>query len=470
MSRRRRLTTSARVALAVTVALAVGVFALSSMAYFRVADRLRADVDRSLMREAEAYSAALAQPARVGTSDLTGSTRVYLQARSATPSSTRPVLLVRFASGHVLSTADLRLERATANRTALDPGTARRAFVDLVYLGVRYRAATVPVLGPAGVTVAVFEAALPTEGVTALLAELLYTLAGVGALVIVVGAGLSVWAARASLAPLRHAADTTARVTQSSLAERVDYDGPNDEVGALVSSVNSMLDRLELAFGEQRRFVADASHELRTPLQVVSGHLEILEHDAMTPEERADELALLSDEVGRMSRLVDDLLALARLESSTRPHQPLEVSTLLQEAAARGRALGDRTVRVEAELDLWVGGDPDQLMQALLNLVSNAVEHTSDGGTIVLSACARAHTVRISVADDGRGIRREDLTRLFDRFYRSGGPRPGSSGGSGLGLAITKRLVELHGGRISAENRLQSGAVFTIILPRTETP
>jgi two-component system OmpR family sensor kinase len=232
-----------------------------------------------------------------------------------------------------------------------------------------------------------------------------------------------------------------------------------------------MLDRLEAAFGEQRRFTADASHELRTPLAVVSGHVDMLRDVRMGRAERAEELALISDEVARMGRLVDDLLALARLESAAPgAHQPLDVSSLLEEAAARGRGLGTRVMTVTASPGLWVSGNPDQLMQALLNLVSNAVTHTADGGAITLAAQPRGDRVRITVTDAGPGIRRDDLPRVFDRFYRVQGPRGESSGGSGLGLAITRRLVELHGGTITVANRPHTGAVFTIDLRRIDSP
>jgi two-component system OmpR family sensor kinase len=281
---------------------------------------------------------------------------------------------------------------------------------------------------------------------------------------------LSAMAARTSLAPLRHASETAGRITQARLAERIAYSGPSDEVGCLVAAVNAMLDRLESAFREQRRFLADASHELRTPLAIVSGHIEIVNREDLAPEERAEELALVADEVARMGRLVDDMLALARLETgAARPFQLLEVKTLLQEAAGRGRVLGERRFRVESEADLWVYGEPDQLMQALLNLINNAVAHTDERSEITLTASGTKETVGIGVADEGRGIRPEDLDRVFDRFFRASGTR-GVGGGSGLGLAIVKRLVEMHGGVVEAENRTLGGAIFTITLPRAEEP
>jgi signal transduction histidine kinase len=463
---------SARVALAVTLVLAVGVLALSLAAYWRVSASLADDLDRNLLREAEAFAGAIA-PGVAADADLRAATRTYLTARDQASSTTRPVLLVYFASGTpaVISNSSLLLENATGNATALSAATAKAAFIDLRLGREGYRATTVPVRASDGQVVAVFEAALPTSTIHALSTELLVTMLGIGLVVVALGALVAVWAAGASLSPLAKTAATAARITQSSLAERIDYAGPDDEVGLMVASINEMLDRLEAAFGEQRRFTADASHELRTPLAVVSGHVDMLRGVHLSPAEREEEIALISDEVARMGRLVNDLLALARLESAAPGNrQPLDVSALLQEAAARGRGLGKRAMTVKPAPGLWVSGDPDQLMQALLNLVGNAVAHTADGGVITLAAQARGDRARITVSDDGPGIRREDLPRVFDRFYRVQGPRGGSSGGSGLGLAITRRLVELHGGTITAANRPQAGAVFTIDLRRIPAP
>jgi signal transduction histidine kinase len=472
VSRRKRLTVSARVAVAVAAVLAFGVLALSVAAYARVAGQLSADLDRSLLREAEAYNAALS-PSVAGGSDLRAATRAYLNARAQSFSGTYPVLLVRFASGSplVISNSDLLLETAPGNATALDPRTAHSQFLDLTINGVAYRAATVPIHATSGGVEGVFEAALPSAPTRDLGVQVLITLLGVAVLVIGVGTLIAVLAARASLRPLTKAAATASRVTQSSLTERIDYDGPDDEVGRMVASTNAMLDRLEGAFGEQRKFTADASHELRTPLAVISGHVDMLRDVEMGEQERAEELALIADEVARMARLVDDLLSLARLEAGApTPHQPLEMASLLEEAAARGRGLGDRDIRVSADLGLWVNGDPDQLMQAFLNLVGNAVAHTTDGSLIALGAAGDGSRVTVTIADDGPGIRAEDLERVFDRFYRAQGPRPGNGGGSGLGLAITERLIELHGGTIAAGNRPEGGAAFTVRLPRIPAP
>jgi two-component system OmpR family sensor kinase len=289
--------------------------------------------------------------------------------------------------------------------------------------------------------------------------------------IVLLGAALSAVIAQASLRPLRHAAHTASGVTFTSLGRRMDYDGPDDEVGRMVSALNAMLGRLEGSFAEQRRFVADASHELRTPLAVVRGHLELLAREQVPEEERAETLALVFDELDRMGRLVNDLLQLARLEAGpARPYQPLELTTLVSEAVARARALGRSEVTQRCDGPVWVDGDPDELTQALLNLLRNAIDHTPDTGTVSVTCADAGASARVEVTDTGPGIRPDDLPRVFDRFYRAQGPRSAETGGSGLGLAITKRLVELHGGRISARNRAGGGAAFTIDLPRRDAP
>jgi two-component system OmpR family sensor kinase len=468
---RDRLTTSARVALTVTFVLALGVTALSGISYFSVRQRLNVDLDRTLMRETEAFATAMGSAAGQDPAfDLRTAARTYLETRSAVASVSRPVLLVRFPNGKVVSNSDVLLEQAVANRGALDTTGAVRAYVEFTYRNEAYRAAVVPIKGATGINIGVFEAALPLGPSRDLGSQLLRILAVASTLVVLLGALLSAMAARTSLAPLRQAAGTAGRITQARLAERIVYDGPADEVGSLVAAVNEMLDRLESAFREQRRFLADASHELRTPLAIVSGHIEIVTREDLSPAERTEELAVVADEVARMGRLVDDMLALARLEvGAARPFQLLEVGTLLQEAAGRGRVLGERRYTVAAEPSLWVYGEPDQLMQTLLNLINNAVPHTPEGSQIALSATGTRETVSISIADSGRGIRPEDVERVFDRFFRAAGPR-GAGGGSGLGLAIVKRLVEIHGGTIEAANRAEGGAVFTITLPRAAKP
>lgn len=450
-----------------TVALGVGVITLAVASYAVVDRSLSADIDRTLLRETEAYMAAVTSAAATTeTAGLIDISREYLTARTTEAMGSHPILTLRLIGGRTLANSETKIELAEGNRTLPDAG-----FSTVTLDGDEFRVATARVLGPDGSAVGVYQAALATGYSRSIATNLGLTLALAGVVIVVVGAALSVWVARASLAPLREVSKTAERIGHTSLANRVPYDGPRDEVGTLVASFNSMLDRLEAAFGEQRRFVADASHELRTPLAVVQGNLDLIKHPNTSAEEKAAALEAVREETGRLERLVNDLLALARLDAGTRrPFQLLDVATLLEETAGRTRALGNRTVSVNAPKSVWVLGDPDLLEQALINLTRNAVAHTAEGGSIELAAAAEGDDVRVSVVDDGPGLRAEDVPRVFDRFYRTHGPRPASSGGSGLGLAITKRLVELHGGTVKAANRPQGGAEFTVCLPRKDAP
>jgi signal transduction histidine kinase len=447
--------------------LAVGVGALIALADIIVLNRLQADIDATLLREADAYAAAVGSKDASPTVSLLDSSRDYLAARGHRPSSFAPLLLVKFADGRIVSNSEVALEQAPGNAAALDIAKATREFGSVTYGGQTYRTATVPVIGPDGKVQAIFQAAVSQDQVVQIAQQVGWTLVLVGVAIVFAGAGLSALIARGALAPLHEVAHTAQTIGTRSLSQRVEYKGPNDDVGRMVTAFNGMLDRLETAFGEQRRFVADASHELRTPLTIVRGHLDVLAAapDGDLTEEQHETLDLVADELSRMSRLVEDLLALARLESGQRPYQNVDVCMLAHTALEKATTLGDRRFGYRGWTCAWVRGDPDQLSQALLNLLSNAVSHTSPGGEVLVTCTQRDRTIVIDVADDGPGIRTEDLPRVFDRFYRSGGPRPSDTGGSGLGLAITKRLVELHGGTVGVANREFAGAVFSITLP-----
>lgn len=471
---RKRLTTSSRVALAVTTVLAVGIVLVSAVAYLGVTRRLAADLDRRLLAEAQSFASAVQGPIGAGRSDITSLARTYLSARTAAGAGAHPLLLIRTASGRTLTNSRVEIWRAPVARLALKAQDAQRAFLNMDFGRATYRAATVPITDADGRVIAVFMAALPTSPAREVATQLAWALAGAGVATLLAGFVLSAGFARASLAPLHEVASTADRITQALLTERIDYSGPEDEVGTLVKALNRMLDRLEVAFGEQRRFVADASHELRTPLAVIKGNLDLVQHPRVSKKDREHAYEMAHDEIDRMNRLVEDLLTLARLESG----QPVEAETveveactLLEEARARARTLTSVPIELSCPTGTaWVRGDGDQLMQAVLNLLANAAAHTPSDGRIDASCAADDGEVRLTVADTGPGIPEKDLGRLFDRFHRGSGPRPKSSGGSGLGLAITQRLVELHGGTVSAANRPEGGAVFTIHLPRIPAP
>ena len=467
-ARRLKLSASGRVAAAMTSVLAIAIVALCSIAYLATLRSLTNDTDRSLLHEAQAFAAAM--KGSTDSTSLVSASYTYLQGRTGAAAGPDPILLVVTASHRPLVNSTVRLEDAAGNVAAKAPTTAPADFADVHIGGVQYRVLSAPITDFSGVRVGLFQAALSTQNSQLTAAGVAGSLAVAGLIVMLLGVVLSLWAARASLLPLHLMADDAATITHAAPGRRIAYDGPPDELGSLAASLNAMLDRLERAYADQRRFVADASHELRTPVAIIRGNVELLQGGKLTPDDAEESLSMMEAESLRMTRLLDELLSLARLESAVHEFQPLDVSILLQEGAARAHKLGDRVITTSCASNLWVNGDPDLLDQALVNVLRNAVAHTKDGGHITLSCSATSTHAMLSVTDDGPGIPQADLNRIFDRFYRAQGPRPGDSGGAGLGLAIAKRLVDLHTGTMSVTNVAPTGAQFTITLPRVAAP
>jgi signal transduction histidine kinase len=450
-----------------TLVLAVGVAVLCFLAYTTVRATLTAEVDRTLLHEADEYSTAMKDAS--STTSLAAASRLYLQDRTGASAGPDPILLV-LAGGRIISNSELKLERATGNAAAKVPTSSPAGFSTVNLNGRLYRVVSAPIANADGSRAGLFQAALSADSPASVALSVAGALGVAGLIVILGGALASVWAARQSLRPLRQMAADAAAVTHASPGRRIAYEGPDDELGSLAASLNAMLGRLERSYQDQRRFVADASHELRTPVAIVRGNVELLSRGSLCEADATESLNMIEDEALRMTRLLDELLALARLEGASRHFQPLEARTLLDEIAAAARALGERRVSVEGPSGLWISGDPDLLKQALLNIARNSIAHTEPGGHLAMVCSAVGNRVFLSVTDDGPGIPPDDLERIFDRFFRTGGPRPEDSGGAGLGLAITSRLVDLHDGEIRAENVEPTGARFTIELPRIVPP
>lgn len=249
------------------------------------------------------------------------------------------------------------------------------------------------------------------------------------------------------LAPVRAVRQAAAEITEDDLTRRITVSG-RDDVAALASQFNAMLDRLEQAFREQRQFLDDASHELRTPITIVRGHLELMGDD---PAERAEVVRLCTDELDRMARLVEDLLLLAKAQ---RPDflRPVTVSLpeLTSDIDAHLRALGDRRWVLESIAEGEAVLDPQRVTQAVVQLASNALRHTGSGDEIRFGSAVDG-VVSFWVADSGPGVR--DSSRIFSRS-------------TGLGLPIVKAIAEAHGGAVRVESVPGEGATFTVEVPR----
>jgi len=288
-----------------------------------------------------------------------------------------------------------------------------------------------------------------------------------GALGVILVAGVLGWfLARKAFASVDRVIESAKLIDLSAEpGKRLHYDTPHDEIGKLVQTLNSMLERTEQSLESQRQFIADSSHELRTPLTTIRGNVDLLERqtdDAC----RKESLDSIKREAERMSRIVQNLLLLAQIDAQQafNPRQ-VELDTLLLDVFRQAKTMcNGRTIQLGNEDQVTVMGDADQLKQMVLNLVDNAIKHTSPDGRITLSLGKDDKWAWIEVNDDGVGIPAEHLPKIFDRFYRVDKARSRAQGGTGLGLAIVKSIAELHGGRVTVSSALGKGSTFTIWL------
>ncbi len=266
-----------------------------------------------------------------------------------------------------------------------------------------------------------------------------------------------------ALRPVEAIRSEVSAIGEGELHRRVPEPSTDDEVGRLARTMNAMLARLDDAADRQRRFVSDASHELQSPLTSLRARLEVNLAAPVEPDWRADERQALG-EVTEMQRLVDDLLALARLDAHlASPERALvDLDDLVLSEAERLRTRGRVTVDVHRVSAGQVRGDPGQLRRALRNVLDNAERHA--GGEVTVSVEESDSSVEVRIADDGDGVPAEHRNRIFERFGRIDDARTRDGASTGLGLAITQEIVEAHGGRITVADG-GPGACFVLVLP-----
>ncbi|MBP6017058.1 MAG: HAMP domain-containing protein [Candidatus Promineofilum sp.] len=271
--------------------------------------------------------------------------------------------------------------------------------------------------------------------------------------------------------PLEDIATVARQITRADdLSRRVPHSNRSDEIGDLARAFNQTLERLDRLFRSQQRFLADVSHELRTPLTSVRGNLDLMKRFGRYDEESMD---VIQDEMERMSRLLGDLLLLARADTGGLPLQtrPVELDNILFEVYRQVRRI-EKPVSVEltAVDQATILGDEDRMKQLLLNMVDNGIKYTLPGGAVRLSLTKESGWANLIVSDTGIGIPPEDLPHIFDRFYRVDKARSRAQGGSGLGLAIAKWIVQAHGGAIQVDSTVGQGTTFRITLPLHDPP
>jgi len=374
------------------------------------------------------------------------------------------------SGGKVLGSSDALHGRALPTTTT-EHGPR---FSTVAVGGERLRVYSTPIVLDGGVSLVVQVGRSLSEVEATLRAVRLLAMSCVGILTCVSWLVVSAMAG-SMLRPLAQLADTAQAVASSGdLSKRVQLSSRHDEVGRLARTFNLMLARLQESdahlrelLASQRRFVADASHELRTPLTSIRGNTAMLRQvPQMSEEDRTAALEEIYDEAERMSRLVNDLLTLARADSGISLRRQLVALPQLVGAvvAQVARLAGDKSVSIEGLAPIQVRGDPDALRQLLLILLDNALKYTPAGGRITVGLEAGGDAAVLKVADTGMGIPPEHLPHIFERFYRVDPARSG--GGSGLGLAIARWLAEAHGGGIQVESAPGRGSTFTVRLPR----
>ncbi|MBT2483313.1 MULTISPECIES: cell wall metabolism sensor histidine kinase WalK [unclassified Microbacterium] len=290
------------------------------------------------------------------------------------------------------------------------------------------------------------------------------TIAWVALLGILLSSGVAWLVAGQILAPVREVYRVARDIGEHDLTARVPVEG-TDDIAAVATTFNQMLDRLETLHTTQQRFVDDAGHELRTPITIVRGQLELLSED---PQERAETLRLVSGELDRMSRIVTDLLVLARAEQSDFVRiANCEVATLTLDIEAKAQALGDRRWQLMEIAEGSAALDPQRVTQAVLQLTANAVQVTEPGDRIDIGSRFEGEgaerRLRLWVRDTGPGVAAADAERIFERFAR--GDSTGVRRGSGLGLAIVRAIADGHGGSAWVDSVLGEGATFGIDIP-----
>jgi signal transduction histidine kinase len=387
----------------------------------------------------------------------------------AAPSSTQE--LVAISDGRVIG----RSPKAPLQALEADPqlvqrwsALTRRSFSTLHTPAGTVRVAAEPVtLGSTpGPTRDVFVAASFVNSERAGVDTTVRIAAGVGAVAVLIAVGLAWLIAGRVLAPVRELEATARSITESDLTRRLTVNG-DDELARLATTFNSMLDRVEGAFRSQRQFLDDAGHELRTPITVIRGQLELLGED---PVERAEVRTLVIDELDRMSRMVNDLLLLARAQ---RPDflrlAPVDMAACTREVQAKASALAERHWIDGGHADVVVPADRQRLTQGWMQLAQNAVQHTRDGESIDVGSGVENDSLVLWVADSGPGVPLADRDRIFDGFaHRDDGSGRGDH--LGLGLPIVRAIAEAHHGRVGVDTSSAGGARFTIRIPLSPSP
>ena len=473
---RRRLT------LWYTVALAVTVLAFGTALYLERRQSGIKELDHRISLEADLAHRWLGESykvlGRIVTSS--GASAALDPGISAYLESVRDYLIVADTTGQVLALSEVTralpadaLERLAAPLARPD----LRRHIGTLPLGppsgdVRFLAIPVQDAGP---TIRGLLVATPTAQAAFGPADLLRSMLLI-APIILVGAGLvGYWLADTSLRPVQTIMDEVEAISDGrSLHRRLAVPLSGDEMARLALTVNGMLARLEQSFGSLHRFTADASHELKTPLMVLRAGVERALVHPGTPPEILQSLDETLAQINQMTEMVESLLTLARADEGRAPLAVEEcdlrelVADVAETAGMLGEGVGVTEVHSVPDTPVRLAVDRGRIREMLLNMVTNAIKYTPQGGTVSLNLEQDDESVTLSVRDSGIGIAPGDLPHIFERFWRAdpARSRTGDRPGVGLGLAITKWIAEAHGGSITVQSRPGRGSIFTVRLPK----
>jgi two-component system, OmpR family, sensor histidine kinase MprB len=446
LSLRARLTTGTACTLA--LAICAGFVA----AYLVVRGQLRAEVDAALTDRAQVFigfsqaaQAPTGQPPRNLPRPRLGGAAGYIQFVTAGGK-------VRLPDGE-------RIRLPLAGAAGVAAGESGASFKDATVAGTHLRIYTTRLDGRTAI-----EIARPLTEVDRVLGRIRLLFLAVSLAAVAGALGIGIAVSRRALRPVTRLTRDAERIAATgNLSERTD-EGRSDELGRLARAFNTMLDALSRSVRAQRQLVADASHELRTPLASARTNLELLElHDTLAADERRRIVADALVELREMTRLIEELVELARGDVQTPAKQQTRLDHLAEDAVASAARRTPAVFRTHIEPTV-VDAAPDALTRAIGNLLDNAVKWNEEGAPIEITVKEGSVTVR----DHGPGIDPADLPYVFDRFYRA--PRARALPGSGLGLAIVRQVAEAHGGTVTAARAEGGGSVFTLNLPTRREP
>jgi heavy metal sensor kinase len=314
------------------------------------------------------------------------------------------------------------------------------------------------------------ESGMPYQQIQVVLHGLLLTLAIYTPFIVFLAIGGGYWLMRRSLQPVDEITERAEGITSTNLSERLPVIRTGDELERLSVALNRMIARLDDAFQHINRFSADASHELRTPLTILQLELEGIVHNHIVSGPLEEQIGSALEETHRMSRIVESLLTISRLDAGEAKLEilPLDLSALVASTAAEMKILAQEkaiALHVFTEDGVCVDGDRTRLQQVVVNLIDNAIKYTQEGGAVEVQVRIEDAKAVLDVTDNGAGIPTHAISHVFERFYRVDKARSRASGGAGLGLSIVKSICTAHGAEIRVSSQEGQGSCFRVELP-----